>query len=91
MATLATGLLARFGRAGLAPAGFHQGVFTVSYSVPPLPRFSQRVNDAGRVKSMNQLPAVAMNVAALERSNPFLQLPGLRCDHGWIVEGVGEC
>src|ERR1700681_1199888 len=26
MATLATGLRARFGRAGLAPAGLHQGV-----------------------------------------------------------------
>src|SRR5215470_7170820 len=26
MATLATGLLARFGRAGFAPAGFHQEV-----------------------------------------------------------------
>src|SRR6266436_5944406 len=50
MATLATGLRARFGRAGLAPAGFHQGVFTVSSSVPPLPRFSQRDNNVGPVK-----------------------------------------
>jgi len=50
MATLAIGLRARFGRAGLAPAGFHQGVFTVSSSVPPLPRFSQRDNNVGPVK-----------------------------------------
>src|SRR5271156_5994440 len=49
MATLATGLRARFGRAGLAPAGFHQG-FHRLISVPPLPRFSQRNNNVGPVK-----------------------------------------
>jgi hypothetical protein len=49
MATLAIGLRARFGRAGLAPAGFHQG-FHRLISVPPLPRFSQRDNNVGPVK-----------------------------------------
>jgi len=49
MATLAIGLRARFGRAGLAPTGLHPR-FHRLISVPPLPRFSQRDNSVGSVK-----------------------------------------
>ena len=31
-----------------------------------------------------------LNFYKLERPNPFLESLGLPCDHGWIVEGVGE-
>src|SRR5712691_2990782 len=53
MATLATGLLASFGRTGFAPVGFLQVVSPTSFLVPPLPRFSQRDRSLSEIWVLN--------------------------------------
>src|SRR5215468_10728854 len=50
MATLATGLLARFGRAGFAPAGFHQEVSPFHLRFLPFHAFPSAITRPAVVK-----------------------------------------
>src|SRR5215470_10072117 len=50
MATLATGLLARFGRAGFAPAGFHQEVSPFHLRFLPFHAFPSAITRSAAVK-----------------------------------------
>ena len=62
MATLATGLLASFGPGRTYTRWIPFRGFTVSSSVPPLPRFSQRDNEAGRCQEVSSSFFASLNL-----------------------------
>jgi hypothetical protein len=76
MATLATGLLARFGPAGTYTRWIPFRSFTVSSSVPLLPRFSQRDNEAGRVKGVFVLFFTYLSLGSFSLGTHPLRLRG---------------
>src|SRR5215471_13219528 len=88
MATLATGLLARFGRAGFAPAGFHQEVSPFHLRFLPFHAFPSAITMSALSSPFLRFFEISCRFFSFfERNTPSTPKSGLRWFLCWPSRG----